>query len=225
MGDIAHARMHSPHFTSNLFPLQNSFLKFFYLRVRNAFAHVKQRFSNAQFAMLCPSTPSSSPPMIAVRSNVQIPSSLKHSRLWTLGRRQPLLTMPNQSTSGDIHAAVMAAHQAWMASFRQGDAAGVAALYAEAGQLLPAYSTAISGRAAIQAFWQGCIDMGICAMSCTPLEVDCLAETVNEVGEYRFLVCHNRVLDVGKYVVIWKLQRGQWKVQRHIWTSNRPAAQ
>ncbi len=133
--------------------------------------------------------------------------------------------MTSQPTMEAIYAAVLTVHQEWMASFRQGDAASIAALYGKAGQLLPAYSAAISGRAAIQAFWQGCIDMGICAMQRTPLEVDCLAETVNEVGEYRFLDCHNHVLDVGKYVVIWKEQQGQWQIQRDIWTSNLPPVQ
>ncbi len=71
-----------------------------------------------------------------------------------------------------------------MASFAQGDAAGIASIYTEDGQLLPAYSPAIAGRAAIQAFWQGCIDMGICALHRQPTEVDPLNETVNEVGTY-----------------------------------------
>ena len=119
-----------------------------------------------------------------------------------------------------IHAALILAHQQLLASFWQGNALGIAAIYAEEGQLLPAYSATINGRVAIQAFWQGCIDMGIYAMQRTPREVDCLANTVNEVGEYRFLDCHNRVLDVGKYVVIWKWRQGQWQIQRDIWTSN-----
>lgn len=133
--------------------------------------------------------------------------------------------MPSQPTSENVHAAVRRAHQQWLARFQQGDAAGVAAIYAEEGQLLPAYSAAISGRSAIQAFWQGCIDMGICAMHHTPHEVDCLADTVNEVGEYCFLDRYNQVLDVGKYVVIWKWQQGQWQIQRDIWTSNLPDKQ
>ncbi|MFN8445644.1 MAG: DUF4440 domain-containing protein [Caldilineaceae bacterium] len=121
-----------------------------------------------------------------------------------------------------FHAAVMFAHQQWMVSFRQGDAVGVATLYAETGQIMPAYSAAIHRRAAIQAFWQGCIDMGICAMQRIPLEVDCLGDTINEVGEYHFLDRQQRVIDVGKYVIIWKQQQGQWQIQCDIWTSNLP---
>ena len=124
-----------------------------------------------------------------------------------------------------IHTAVILAHQQLMICFRQGDAAGVAAVYAEAGQIMPAYSAAIHGHAAIQAFWQGCIDMGIGALRRTSHEVDCLGDTVNEMGDYAFFDQHSRLLDVGKYVIIWKAQHGQWQIQCDIWTSNLPAAQ
>jgi ketosteroid isomerase-like protein len=124
-----------------------------------------------------------------------------------------------------MDAAVITAQQQWMGSFRQGNATGVAAIYAEDAQLLPAYSPAISGRNAIQAFWQGCLDMGIGTVQRIPFEVDYLTDTVNEVGDYRFLDRHERVLDVGKYVVIWKQQHGQWQIYRDMWTSNLPPAQ
>jgi len=133
--------------------------------------------------------------------------------------------LPPLPTAEHVRTAILAVHQQLMASFAQCDGLGVAAVYAENGQLLPAYSTAISGRAAIRAFWQGWIDVGIRGVQRTPREVDCLCDTVNEVGEYRILDRHSRVLDVGKYVVIWKQPHGQWKIQHDIWTSNLPPAQ
>jgi ketosteroid isomerase-like protein len=89
---------------------------------------------------------------------------------------------------------------------------------------MPAYSAAICGRAAIQAFWQGCLDMGIGAMAREPSTIDCLVDTANEIGTYRFLDDRGQVLDVGKYVTIWKIQQGLWQIQCDIWTSNLPAA-
>lgn len=111
-----------------------------------------------------------------------------------------------------------------MSTFAQGQIAAVAVLYTAAGQLLPAYSTSIIGRAAIQAFWQGCFDLGLYTVQRTPVELDCLATTAYDVGEYRFYDQRNRVLDLGKYVVIWKAPRGQWAIHREIWTSNLPPA-
>ena len=51
-----------------------------------------------------------------------------------------------------IPTALLSIQQEMCASFEHGNAAGVAAIYAEEGQMMPAHCTAISGRAAIQAF-------------------------------------------------------------------------
>lgn len=109
-----------------------------------------------------------------------------------------------------------------MTRFACGDAVGVAALYAREGQLLPTYSTAIIGRTAIQAFWQGCIDMGIGALQRQPSEIDQLNETINEIGAYALYGRNGKLLDVGKYIVIWKWEQGRWQIYCDIWTSNLP---
>jgi len=115
-------------------------------------------------------------------------------------------------------------YQQFMTSFAQGDAAGVAVLYTETAQLLPAYSAAITGRAAIQAFWQGCIDTGLRALHRLPSEVDQLNETINEVGAYEIYGRDGKLLDMGKYIVIWKWEQDRWQIYRDIWTSNLPPA-
>jgi ketosteroid isomerase-like protein len=130
--------------------------------------------------------------------------------------------MTSQSISEHAQVAISAAHHELMASFAQRNAASVAAVYAVDGQLLPAYSAAISGQAAIQAFWLGCLDMGISLLQRRPAEVALLGETANEVGNYVLYGRNGKVIDIGKYVVIWKQQHGQWKIHRDIWTSNLP---
>jgi len=98
--------------------------------------------------------------------------------------------------------AIRIVQRQWQHCFQQGNAAGIAVLYTAVGQIMPAYNPAISGRPAIQAFWQGCFDMGICAMPRETVNLDWLAHTVNEVGAYRLLDGQHRLLDVGKYVMI-----------------------
>jgi ketosteroid isomerase-like protein len=141
---------------------------------------------------------------------------------WMIRAKAGVAYMTSQPTSEHAQAAISAAHQELMASFASGDAAGVGAVYAGAAQLLPAYSAAIAGQGAIQAFWQGCLDMGICSLQRTCTELDLLAATANEMGHYILYGRNGKVLDVGKYVVIWKVQSGQWKIHRDIWTSNLP---
>lgn len=125
--------------------------------------------------------------------------------------------MPTQLISN-----LSAAYQQFMASFDLGNGAGAAAIYAENAQLLPAYSAAIVGRAAIQAFWQGCMDVGVCALQRQPAEAEQLNGTINEVGAYRIYGRGGKLLDVGKYIAIWKWEHEQWQIYRDIWTSSLP---
>jgi uncharacterized protein (TIGR02246 family) len=124
----------------------------------------------------------------------------------------------------DIREAIAAANQSLMATFARGDAAGVAAHYTANGQLLPPNSDAVGGRQAIQAFWQGAMDMGIKSVNLEIAEAEGHGETAHEVGRYTLQAEGGQVLDQGKYVVIWKREGGQWKLHRDIWNSSRPAA-
>ncbi len=123
-----------------------------------------------------------------------------------------------------IRDAITAANERFMSAFRRGDAAGLADLYTEHGQLLPTHSEVIEGKHAIQFFWQGVIDMGIKAAKLETMEAEDHGDTAHEVGRYTLEAEGGQVLDRGKYVVIWKHEDGQWKLHRDIWNSSMPAA-
>jgi uncharacterized protein (TIGR02246 family) len=125
--------------------------------------------------------------------------------------------------STEIRNAILAGNEKLMAAAGRGDAAAMAALYTENGQVLPPNSDAVSGRPAIQSFWQGAIQMGIKAVKLETLEVEGYGTTANEVGKFTLQGEGGRVVDSGKYVVIWKQEAGQWKLHRDIWNSSRPA--
>jgi uncharacterized protein (TIGR02246 family) len=129
-----------------------------------------------------------------------------------------------QSSSTEIRDAIAAAVEKFMAAFSRGDAAGCAALYTEQGQLLPPNSDVITGKQAIQTFWQNAMHMGITAAKLETAEVEGHGNTTNEVGTYILQGAGGQVLDMGKYVVIWKQEAGQWKLHRDIWNSSKPAA-
>ncbi len=128
-----------------------------------------------------------------------------------------------QSTSTEFRDAIVAGDEKWMAAFNRGDAAGLAALYTENGQLLPAHSDFVTGKQAIQAFWQGAMDMGMKSANLEALEIEDHGDTAIEVGKYTLRGEGGQVFDMGKYVVILKQEDGQWKVHRDIWTSSMPA--
>ena len=130
--------------------------------------------------------------------------------------------MTTQTT--DLHAAIRTADDSFESTFGQGDAAGMADLYTDNGMLLPTGSDFVKGKQAIEAFWQGAMDMGIKNAKLDIVEVEQHGDTAIEVGQYTLSSADDQVMDAGKYVVIWKHEDGTWKLHRDIWNSSLPTA-
>ena len=128
--------------------------------------------------------------------------------------------MKNQDNATGVHEAIVAADEKFMESFNGGDAAGLADLYTENGQLLPPGSDLITGVAAIQTFWQGAMNMGIKTARLETVETEGHGDTAIEIGKYILSGETNNVMDRGKYMVIWKQVGSQWKLHRDIWNSS-----
>jgi len=123
----------------------------------------------------------------------------------------------------EFRAAIAAANQKFMAAFSRSDAAGLAALYTENGQILPPNSDFVTGKPAIQGFWQAVIDMGIQEAQLEIVEVEGHGDTAIEVSTFILKDAGGQALDKGKYIVIWKQEAGQWKLHRDIFNSSMPA--
>jgi len=130
--------------------------------------------------------------------------------------------MTTQNISSEVQGAIQASNRKFMESFNRGDAAGMAVLYTENGQLLPTGLDFVTGHSAIQSFWQGAMDMGIKTASLETVEMEGFGDTVMEVGRYTLGGEGEQVLDKGKFIVIWKEQGGQWKLHRDIFNSSMP---
>jgi uncharacterized protein (TIGR02246 family) len=119
-------------------------------------------------------------------------------------------------------AAIEAANAKFSAAAAQGDGAGLAALYATDGQVLPPGSDVVRGTEAIQKFWQGALDSGIAAVELKTLEVFGAGSTATEVGRYELRDKAGKVLDHGKYIVVWRHEGDSWKLLRDMFSSNAP---
>ena len=112
-------------------------------------------------------------------------------------------------------------------AFNRGDAAAVAGMYAEDATAFPPDSDLVKGRAAIQAVWQGFLDMGGKSMKFTVLDVQSSGNVIVETGRADLQVQPPgaSAVDVPvKYVVVWKRQKdGSWKISHDIWNSMAPA--
>lgn len=124
-----------------------------------------------------------------------------------------------------VREAVGLANRKVMNAFSQRDAAAISRCYSLDGQLLPPQSGVVEGHAAIAAFWQAVFGMGITALTLETLEVVDHGDSAHEVGRYSLSAASGPPLDHGKYVVIWRLEGGEWKLHRDIWnTSVAPTA-
>ena len=129
------------------------------------------------------------------------------------------------TTSSDVRSRIESANREFMAAFKRGDAAAIATLYTDQGQLLPANSDFVRGTQAIRTFWQGVLDMGLQDAILETIEVEAHGDTAIEVGCYRLLAAGEKVADNGKYIIVWKNEGGNWKLHRDIWTTSQtPAA-
>ena len=122
-----------------------------------------------------------------------------------------------------VRAAIEAANAQFSAAAAKSDGAGLAALYAADGQVLPAGSDVIRGTDAIQKFWQGALDSGIAGVGLKTLEVFDHGSTATEVGQYELRDKTGKVLDHGKYIVVWRREGGHWKLLRDMFSTNEPA--
>jgi uncharacterized protein (TIGR02246 family) len=123
----------------------------------------------------------------------------------------------------DIRGVIAEGNKQWSVAFSTGDSAALAAMYTPNAQLLPMHGEIVSGMEAIQQFWQGVIASGVKGATLTTIEVDEQGDTAYEVGKYELRGEGNKVLDHGKYVVIWKRGQGKWRLHRDIWNSNMSA--
>jgi len=121
-----------------------------------------------------------------------------------------------------VKAAIEAANAQFSAAVVKGDGAALATLYSPDGAVMPAGSDPIRGTAAIKKFWQEGLDSGIAAIDLKTIEVFGQGPTATEVGQYELRDKAGKVLDHGKYIVIWQYAAGKWRLLRDMFSTNVP---
>ena len=124
--------------------------------------------------------------------------------------------------AGDLKETIMAADAAWSAGVAKGDAKAVAEIYSANGQILAGGSDPVKGTAAITKFVQGVLDEGVSSVALTTLEVVGQGRYATEVGSYVMSDKAGKEIDHGKYMELWRLEKGEWKLHRDIFNSSVP---
>ena len=131
--------------------------------------------------------------------------------------------IPAPAATPAARAAIEEANAAFSAALAKGDAAGLAAMYAADAQVFPPNGDIVTGAAGIQKLWQGFIDGGVKGLKLTTVDLSAAGDLTAESGRYELTGADGKVLDSGKYVVVWKRAGGRWKILRDIWNTSLPA--
>jgi uncharacterized protein (TIGR02246 family) len=126
---------------------------------------------------------------------------------------------------GDTGAALTAHRQAFMDAARAGNAAALAAGYADDGVLMPPNAPAMRGRAAIQQFWGGFFSLGKIDVALTPERVRSSGDLAAEMGKYDLTITPKSgapIHDVGKYSITFRNVGGQWLIDTDMFNSDQP---
>lgn len=112
----------------------------------------------------------------------------------------------------------------WVAQFAVHDAAGLAALYTEDGQLLPPDGEVVSGRAAIQEFVAKNNPPDGPTFEFATNETLVFGDYAHRQGSFTVKAPDGSALESGKFIQLWKKVDGKWLIHRDMWSRNAPAA-
>jgi len=147
-------------------------------------------------------------------------------------------TAPAQAKGAPAEASVTAAGTAdeqairgkvelWHELIRAKDSAAIARLYTEDGAVMPPNAPMGKGRSAIETTWAGLMQIPGFDLHILPeqITVSSAGDMALDRGTYRLAVAPNgnEIIDIGKYVVVWRKVGGQWKAAADIFNSDLPA--
>jgi len=111
-------------------------------------------------------------------------------------------------------------NQSLMDFLKKGDSTGFAALYCTDAKIMGPGGPAVVGRDAIKSMIGSMVQMGLTNMTLKTTDVWGSEALVGEEGTYTFASSDGKEVDHGKYIVLWKMEDGKWKLFRDIWNTD-----
>ncbi len=130
--------------------------------------------------------------------------------------------MSTPTLTKDLRNEIAAANAKFMTAYHTGNAAAVASLYTDDAEVLPPNNDIVIGKPAIQTLWRSVMDSGVKDVQMEIAEVEEHEDTAIEVSQYMLMGDGEKIVDRGKYIVVWKRDKGEWKLHRDIFNSSIP---
>lgn len=78
----------------------------------------------------------------------------------------------------------------------------------------------VFGRTAITSYWRAAYSRGMRQATLVTMEVEAEGSTAIETGKYEIRGESGGLLDAGKYLVVWRRDRGRWRIHRDSYNSS-----
>ena len=99
----------------------------------------------------------------------------------------------------------------------EGKTEALGRVYTEGARVLPPGTDMIQGQEAIRGFWADAIaTLELTGASLTTVEVEMCGESAVEIGRAELRTKAGAIV-LGKYVVHWKQENGEWRWDKDIW--------
>jgi ketosteroid isomerase-like protein len=113
-------------------------------------------------------------------------------------------------------------NQSLMDFLKKGDSTGFASMYASDAKVMPPNMPAISGKEGIVSLIGAFVRMGVKNFNLKTMDIWGSESLIGEEGEYNITDDAGKESDHGKYIVLWKMEDGKWKLFRDCWNSDLP---
>ncbi|MEO5649150.1 MAG: hypothetical protein ABIR03_04405 [Ginsengibacter sp.] len=119
-------------------------------------------------------------------------------------------------------ASIKQSNRLFMKSFENSDSTEVSNCYTTHAKIMAAGAPTIEGRDDIKHFISEEMNEGIKSFELKTIKIWGDSSLLAEEGTYLLSDGDDKQLDKGKYIVLWKLETGNWKMFRDIRTSDLP---
>ena len=132
---------------------------------------------------------------------------------------------PQKETAFDLDNAkteIDKANRDFVNSFNRGDSIGLANMFTIDGKSMEPNEPAFVGRIQIQTHYSIVMKAGANKLGLLTTGLWGDENMLAEEGEFTFMDKDDRMLDKGKYIVLWKIEDGKWKLFRDCYNSDMP---
>lgn len=114
------------------------------------------------------------------------------------------------------------ANRAFVNLFNGGDSNGLANMFTVDGKSMEPNEPAFIGRSQIQTHYSSLMKTGANKLELLTTGLWGDENLLAEEGEFMFISNEDKLLDKGKYLVLWKKEDGMWKLFRDCYNSDMP---